>query len=241
MTTPRQGSVTTPRRDKMKIPRVREVLEYAKHLGPRRALARGTYVMANQVIALTIFDCMYLRPEHVNRSLVEPGGSYSGRFLEPEEVARFARDLDAPGERVLLHAIERGDACYAVLEGERLANVGFYSSKATPLLNDLLVKFEEPSWYMYGAYTPKAYRGHKLHGRGVVGACLEFFDQGAPIVVSGYERTNYRSMVSAYRMGWKPCGSIYRIGIGPWTHLGRTARAREIGMRLALRNEEPAA
>jgi SAM-dependent methyltransferase len=239
----RPSSERTPRlqRDKMSIPRAKVVLDYAKHRGPRRAFARGAYVLANQAIALSIFDCMYMRPEHVNRSLVEPEGAYSGRFLEPDEAAGFARELDAPGQRVVGEAVERGDACYAVLDGDRLANIGFYASNATPLLNDLVVHFEEPSWYMYGAYTPEAYRGYRLHGRGVVGGCLGLFDRGAPSLVTLYERTNYRSMVSALRMGWQPCGSIYRIGIGPWTHLGRTARAREIGMRLALRSEEPAA
>ena len=56
--------------------------------------------------------------------------------------------------------------------------------------------------------------------------------------VGVYERTNYRSMVSALRMGWRPCGTLYRVQVGSWMRLGRSAGARDVGMRLGPRVAE---
>jgi hypothetical protein len=222
----------------MRIPAAGVVLEYARRLGLRRTFYRGAYVMANEVIALSIFDCLLLRLENVNTALIDPADRYECRFLEPNEVDRFAGELDAVAERVAREAVTRGDACYAVLDGGRLANFGCYAPRPTPILNDLMVNFDPPRWYMYGAFTPVRYRGRRLHALGVLSASLELFDRGIPALVTVYERTNYLSMVSALRMGWKPCGTLFRVGIGPWIRLGRTAETQATGMRLEQREVE---
>jgi hypothetical protein len=191
--------------------------------------------MVNKVIVLSLFDCLRLRLEDVNTALLDSAGRYECRFLEPNEVDRFAGELDSVSERVAREAATRGDACYAVLDAERLANLALYASRPTPVLNDLIVHFDRPYWYMYGAFTPPPYRGRRLHGLGVLGGALELFDRGVPELVTVYERTNYASMVSALRMGWKPCGRLSRIGIGPWTRHGRTAETHATGMRLEQR------
>ncbi len=225
-------------RDKMSIPPAGEILDYARRLGWRRTLLRGAYVMTNQLVAVSIYDCLQLRPEDVNAALVESAGAYECRFLAPDEVDRFAGELDSPTIRTVREAFARGDVCYVVLDDEHLANIGFYSNRPTPVMNDLVVHFDPPYWYMYGAFTPVAYRGRRLHALGVLGGALELFDRQVPGLVTVYERTNYRSMVSALRMGWKPCGVLYRVGVGPWMRLGRTAAARAVGMRLEPRHVE---
>jgi hypothetical protein len=201
-------------------------------------LLRGAYVMTNQLVAVSIFDCLQLRPEDVNTELVTSAGAYECRFLAPDEVDRFASELESSPVPIIGEALARGDACYVVLDGERLANIGFYSSRPTPVLNDLVVHFDPPYWYMYGGFTPVAYRGRRLHALGVLGGALELFDRQIPGLVTVYERTNYRSMVSALRMGWQPCGTLYRIGVWPWMYLSRTAAARAVGMHLEPRHLE---
>lgn len=225
-------------RDRMRIPAVQEVLEYARRLGLHRTFYRGAYVMVNKAIALSIFDCLQLRHEDVNSALVDSADRYECRFLEPDEVGRFAAGLGATGERVAREALTRGDACYAVLDGGRAVNLGFYAHRPTPILNDLTVNFDPPYRYMHGALTAAPYRGRRLHALGVLGASRELFDRGIPALVGVYERTNYRSMLSALRMGWKPCGTLVRVGIGRWMHLGRTAETRVTGMRLERRQLE---
>lgn len=222
----------------MRIPRPGEMIDYARRLGVRRALYRGAYVLVNQGIALSILDCLALRPANVQHRLLDEADRHERRFLEHEEVERLLGVLGSVEARVAGQAIARGDACYAILDDGRLANFGCYSPRPTPVLNDLVVGFDPPSWYMYGAYTPPAYRGRRLHAVGVLGAALELFDRGVPSLVTVYERTNYRSMVSALRMGWRPCGSLYRIAAGRWVRMGRTSEAEHVGMQLEVRAGE---
>jgi hypothetical protein len=103
-----------PPRDRMRIPPATDVRDYVRHLGVRRTLLRGAYVLANQVVALSIFDCVRLRPEDLVADAVVESGDFQGRFADPRELGRLANDLDGVGQRVLGEARERGDSCYVV-------------------------------------------------------------------------------------------------------------------------------
>lgn len=222
----------------MLIPSAGEVADYARRLGIRRALSRGAYVAVNNVIALSILDCVRLGREDVDEALADPGREYDCRFLDPDEVRAFAEELGATGRRVAVEAIARGDRCYGVFHAGELANLSCYSPRPTPVLNDLVVHFEPPRWYMYGAWTAPAYRGRRLHALGVLRAALALFDRSVPEMVGVCERTNYRSLVSARRMGWKASGVLYRVGLGPWGGVGRSPAARRAGMRLDWRHRD---
>lgn len=225
----------------MKIPSLAETRKYVDHLGYRRSFWRAVYVAANQVMEVSIMGCVLVRREDLDVSFVEPSPVYTGRFLEADEAAVLAKDFEVAGQEALRSAIDRGDACYGVLKGDRLANVALFTPHPTPLMGELCVHFEPPAWYMYGGYTPKEFRGDRLHGRSFVGGCLGLFDRGVPSVVSLIERTNYRSWASAERIGYEPAGSIYRLKLGPYSYLGRTSRARRIGMRLETIEQEKSA
>ncbi len=71
-------------RDRMRIPAGPVVLDYARRLGLRRTFYRGTYVLVNKAIAVSILDCVQLRREDVNSGLTDPAGRYECRFLEPD-------------------------------------------------------------------------------------------------------------------------------------------------------------
>lgn len=230
----------TPPRDEMAIPTPDVVLDYTRHLGLRRTLLRGAYVATNRVIPVSIFGCLRLGPDDANRALAEPDGPFESRFVDADAMESLAGELDPVGRRVVREAFARGDACHVVLDGGRLANVGLYATHPTPILNDLVMHFDRRCWYMHGAFTPAAYRGRRLHALGVVRAALALFERQIPALVGVYEWTNYRSLVSARRMGWKACGTVWRVGAGAWTGLGRTAAARAVGMRLERRTVKDA-
>jgi hypothetical protein len=225
-------------RGNMRIPAAGDVLDYLRLLGWRRSLLRGAYVAANQPVALSIFDCFRLRREDINMALAKATGGYECRFLAPDEANRFACQLDGATTRIIPEVLARGDAVYVVLDGELLANIGFYAEGPTPILNDLVVHFDPPPRYMYRGYTQVAYRGRRLHALGILRAAMEIFDHQVPQLVTICERTNYPATISVLRMGWKPCGTLYRVGVGPWSWLGRTAAARGMGMLLQPRQLE---
>jgi hypothetical protein len=215
----------------MDVPGMRAVVDYAHRHGVGRTVARGSYVGASRLLALSLFGCMRLSVADVNRRLTECAGVDS-RFLEPDEFTRVEAVADEHGRRVVRAARRRRDRCYAILDGGEILNVGFYANRPTPVVGDLLLCFRAPDWYMYGALTPPAHRGRRLHAVGVLRASLALFDEGVSRLVTVHERTHYDSMVSALRMGWRPCGTLYRVGSGPLTRVGRSAAARREGMML---------
>ena len=227
-----ESRVGAPRQDSMQIPGGSEILDYARRVGWRRAFFRGSYVAANQAVTLSVFDCFQLRPADIPLALTRADGDYECRFLAQDEVGRFAGQLDAPFAKALHDSVARGDAAYVILDGERLASIGLYSEAPTAILSDLVVGFEPPSRYMYRGYTQVAYRGRRLHALGILRAAQELFDRHVPMLVTVCERTNYPATISVRRMGWQPSGALFRIGVGPWTLLGRTSSARTLGMRL---------
>lgn len=223
--------------DRMEIPGSRAILEYARHLGWGRAALRGAYVAANQLVTLSIFDCFTMKREDINETLTATD-VYECRFLSRDELVRFAAESEETMARILQEARTRGDDAYAILNKGELASIGLYAAGPTPVMSDLVVHFDPPARYMYRGYTPIAYRGLRLHALGILRAAAELFDRGVPQLVTVCERTNYPATVSVLRMGWRPQGALFRIGVGSWMSLGRTSDARKIGMRLAKRAPE---
>lgn len=227
--------MTAPRA-RMRIQGPRATAAYVRHLGAPHAAARAGYVLANQAIRLSVFDCLSMGPGEAERGLLSHGKPYECRFLEPDEAAGLAAGLGAEPAATAREAADRGDVCFGVLDSGRLANMAWFSPRPTPLVGDLVVRFEPPAWYMYGAWTPPEYRGRRLHAVGLIGGALSLFDQGVPELVTVYERTNYRTIVSTMRMGWTRRGRLHRIGAGPWDRTGRDAGAAQAGMSLELRD-----
>ncbi len=199
----------------MVVPATRHVIDYARHLGLRRTVLRSAYVAINQVLRVSIFEACTLRPDDVNRDLLRQD-TLECRFLAAAEMLRFVSELEGSEKQTLSRAAECGDLCYGVLDGNRLTNMGLFSNQPTPLLGDLEIHFDPAHWYMYGGWTHPAYRGRRLHARSVLGGALELFDRGAPALVTVAEMTNYPSIVSALRMGWRRSGKLYCVGAGRW-------------------------
>ena len=220
----------------MTVPGRGQVRAYAKRLGWRRTIARALYVGSNQVLDLSILDCFRMRREDIIASLARNPRRYDCGFLSPAKAERLATQLDADVAAGLREAIRRGDEAYAILDRGRLASIGLYASADTPVLNDLLVRFEPPARYMYRGFTQDEYRGQRLHALGILRAAGELFDRGVPQLVTVVEHTNYPASISVHRMGWRPCGFLYRFGWGGRYRLGRSRTAAGMGMELRRRD-----
>jgi hypothetical protein len=220
------------------IPSPQTVLDYIRRLGVRRSLVRGAYVAVNQLVSLSVFDCIRMGPENINKALTEIPNGYECRFLKPGEAGRFEGQLTGIAAKNLRHAVAQDDDIYVVLDGDRVANIGYYGAGPTPVQDNLVIHFLPPSRYMYGGYTTAAYRGGRLHALGILRAAQDLFDRQVPHLVSVCERTNYRAAVSVFRMGWQPHGLLYHVGIGSRNWIGRTAAGRNLGMELRWQSPE---
>lgn len=219
---------------RFRIPATGDTLEYLRHLGFRRTIARAAYVALNQVVNADVFGCHFLNAGDENESYLDLG-SLGARFLEAEEVIELSYDpssgLREPSETE--RALAQGDLCYALLDRGRPVSLNLFSKNGPAhLIDDLYVRFQAPSWYNYGQYTHPDWRGRNLSSVGIIRAFRELQKRGVKRLVATIEWTNYRSLASARRTGWRPCGTLWRLGFAGHSRLGRTRRARRQGMYL---------
>lgn len=151
---------------------------------------------------------------------LDAGPKYVCRFLTPEELFHYSAD---PANKLsadfLRDALAKGDECYAILDGAKLASYGWYSTGATEIEDGgLAISFAKGWVYMYKGYTLPAYRGQRLHAIGMARSLEEYRKRGCRGIVSYVAANNHSSLKSCYRMGYRDFGTIAirRFGGGPF-------------------------
>lgn len=145
---------------------------------------------------------------------------YETRFLEPHELLRFSESEPTLPAEFVLDAVDRGDRCYAILDGDRLAAYSWYSMRPTLVFDALHLHFDPAYCYMYNGYTHPDYRGQRLHGIGMARALRALTEAGWRGFVSVVDTDNVRSLRSCFRMGYRTFGVIRILGKGErkWIH-----------------------
>ncbi len=92
---------------------------------------------------------------------------YEIRFLDEHEVLRFLEHEPTLRPTPTREALARGDRCYAVLDGDRLASYGWYATRPLIVAAGLDLDFDPAYAYMHTGYTHADYRGKRLHAIGM--------------------------------------------------------------------------
>jgi hypothetical protein len=131
-------------------------------------------------------------------------------FLSPEALRRLSgnQECNLPADFVD-QALAKGDQCYAILDGGRLAAYGWYAHSPTKFSDGLRVHFNDGYVYMYNGFTSDAYRGRRLHGIAMTRALDAYLARGEKGLVSCVEASNLSSLKSVYRMGYLDFGQIF--------------------------------
>lgn len=162
---------------------------------------------------------------------LDPG--YRHGFLEPARIRELARDpAHAMEQGFVDEVLARGDRCYAIFDGDALANYCWYARHSTPLEDDLILHFDSRYVYVYKCWTMPAYRGRRLHGIGMSHAVRELARDGCQGIIAWVESTNYRSLSSGARMGHEEFGVIRYAKIGSRYRVWADRGCRDHGFRL---------
>jgi hypothetical protein len=191
---------------------IRSLLKIFESFGFYNLLLHIAVRLLNKITFTNVMIGMTLTEESVNPEFTAKSEKYTERFVSDEEVQEFARDAenDLPQE-FINQALGKADRCYAILDGGKLASYGWYTDKPTVVVPGLYLHFD-PSWiYMYRGYTPKAYRGQRLHALGMAQAMCKFTELGYRGLISYVEASNFDSLRSVYRLGYKPIGKLFVI------------------------------
>ncbi len=158
---------------------------------------------------------------------------YETRFLVEDEVLRFAEHVPTLRPKFTHEALTRGDRCYAILDGDRLASYGWYATQPLVVAFGLYLHFDPAYAYMHTGYTNPDYRGQRLHGIGMARALEALTDEGSRGLVSCVDTDNLRSLRSCDRMGYRRFGVLRVLGKGAraWSHA--SAGCAEYGFKLS--------
>jgi|SRR5882672_2762303 len=138
---------------------------------------------------------------------------YQPMLLDEAALRRFARDpANELSQEFIAEAMARGDQCYAICDGDRLAAYGWYAFGATPIgLPGVLLRYSPGYVYMYKGFTHIDYRGKRLHAIGMTRALQHYLSKGHKGIVSYVESINFDSLKSCFRMGYAVFGTVYVV------------------------------
>lgn len=205
------------------IDRLRRKLE---KLGPRQTLHLAFVRLLNNASLFKIMRGLLLLK--VDSAFLNCPSHLTPGFLDEDQLRQLARDpaneLDAS---FLNEALTKGDRCYAIMDGDKLAAYGWYSRMPTRIdPPELLLGFDSGLVYMYKGLTRHEYRGQRLHAIGMNRALQHYLEHGERGIISYVESTNFDSLKSCFRLGYSYFGSIYL-----WRVFGHYLRLYSPGCR----------
>jgi hypothetical protein len=161
--------------------------------------------------------------------------------MEPSGLLKFAKnDVYELTPRFIHASAEKGDECYAILEGDALASYGWYSSRPTLLDNeDLILRFGSGYVYMYKGFTLSTYRGQRLHAIGMTRSLAAYKAKGFKGLISYVESNNFDSLRSCYRMGYRDCGLMRVIRAGGKYFFTRQPSCEQYGLAVEMNPQFP--
>jgi GNAT superfamily N-acetyltransferase len=189
------------------LARLDQVRVLVRTLGPREAGVVVGLAILNRVFACQVFVCLACDAAVLPRAELVPDQRF--RIDRPPkttlETVSMNGDLDL-SVAFVADASARGDECFVLLDGDRIASYCWFSARETRMIPGYSVRFAEVDRYAYKAFTHPDYRG-----RGLLGACLaeamrHYARRGCRGFVTVIERGNVRSLKAFGRVGFRPVG-----------------------------------
>jgi hypothetical protein len=202
-----------------------------KAVGISKMLFDVIYKAINHVVYLRVLACVVI--EQPDPRFLQIPSTFECRFLNKTEIENFSNSPEYDLEvDTLKLAFRKGDECFAILDGDRLASYGWYSNHPTTSSEGLNLHFNLKYIYMYQGYTHHDYRGQRLHAIGMTMALNKYLQRGFKGIVSCVDATNFNSLKSVYRMGYRNFGKLYIFKALGQSLVYRTPGCKEYDYRL---------
>ena len=212
--------------------------------GVASTLYYGLYRGMNHVTKATLWNAIAITLERLDEKILAEPAAARVEDKTADELRPYIEKENTLTDDFLDAAAERGDRCFAVFDGERLANYGWYSSTETPLLElgrDVTLRFDSHYSYMHNGYTHPDYRGQRLHAISMAVALKTLTEEGQRGLVSYVATSNFASLKSCYRMGYEVFGRFAAVKLGDGLHWFLTPGCRKYGFDIATGDDKPRA
>lgn len=201
-------------------------LDYLKRYGPMAWCLRGACGVAHHAVGFRALRGMTLEPDDIDPTYLADTPTFSHHVCGAAEFARLAGASELASEEFYEGAIERGDRCHYMADGDTVASYGWYATEPVPAVDDTWIHFSPAYVYMYKGYTSPEYRGKQLHAYGMAHATMDARSQGYRGLISYVEVQNEGSLRSVGRLGYRIFGTCVRLRV-----LGRTRTFSTPGCR----------
>lgn len=162
------------------------------------------YSALNKITFYKELQGMIVTMDTLDPKYLKGNEAYTHTFLSEEQLRKYSKDPQSEiTDAFLDKVLPKGDRCFAILDGEKLAAYGWYSTKPTAINKELALYFDDHWVYMYKGYTHPSYRGQRLHAIGMAKALEAFSKEGYKGLISYVETNNFASLRSVYRMGYR--------------------------------------
>jgi hypothetical protein len=206
---------------------------FRERFGTTSAIYKALDVAAHKVFGTSVYTVVWLEVESV-ANIVATDPQFTFRFLTADEVAKYAKDTSYFIGPALVEGVRRGEqVCFGALAGDRLAAFGCYTLGYVDAEQaaGTAISFPPDVAYMSFGLTHPDFRGARLHGLHMGLALQELAKRGVTKLVSIVGWTNWASLKSCYRLGYRKLGNWYTIG-GAKRAVGFYPRAaKKLGVR----------
>jgi ribosomal protein S18 acetylase RimI-like enzyme len=194
------------------------------------------YRAANHLLHLRVWNTLVITVDTIDPGILAESRAAGVRMLEAAAMSPYADDPHYGLSRQTLdEAIARGDRCAAIFDGDVLAAYGWYATQPIRLLEVAgapLLHFDPAYAYMYNGYTHPAYRGRRLHAIGMAAALEAYTKEGRAGLVSYVDSSNFSSLKSCRRMGYRSFGRVSMFVLGTRQHYRSTSGCKRYDFRI---------
>jgi hypothetical protein len=214
---------------------LRELRDISSRYGAGAALYDLHCRAINRVMHFSILRAMRVALADVPAADMFEAPGFDARFVSLAELEQAALEgtHDLTPE-FLIRAIKRGDRCYGLFEGDKLASYGWYAQRSTEINDHYVLHFDPAYTYMFKGYTLPAYRGKRLHAVGMCRALRAFTEEGKTGLVSWVASNNFASLRSVARMGYQTFGNLYLVRTAKHTLAFASGGCQPYGVRATV-------
>src|SRR4051812_17136639 len=187
---------------------------FRERYGASGAVYKAIDVVLHKALRTYVHTVVWLELKAVEKmECVDP--QFSFRCLTADEITEFAADPSYFIDPSLADGVRTGnEVCFAALSGNRLAAFGCYTlGYVRPeQAAGAAMSFPVDVAYMSYGFTHPDFRGSRLHGLIMGLALQELAKRGVTKLVSIVAWTNWASLKSCWRLGYKDLGNMVTIG-----------------------------
>jgi hypothetical protein len=206
--------------------------------GAASTLYYAAYRGVNRVARTTLWDALVITMDRLDPKILSDPKCSLVQEVNADALRRYVGEENTLSHEFIDAAAERHDRCFAVFEGEHLANYGWYATRPTDLVElggNMLLKFDPAYVYMHNGFTAPKNRGQRLHAVSMAVALAAVCREGRKGLVSYVATSNFASLKSCERMGYQRVGRIGSVKLGDKVRAFATPGCKPFGLEVIQR------